>query len=55
MKSLGDQIIEQIIKGGLMSAQCAEDQNHPCIIVWSSGAAEQIEAIVMNLLQAKPE
>lgn len=32
--------------GSLFSAQCAHDENHNCVIVWSSGAAEQLEAII---------
>lgn len=40
METLTDRI------GALFTAQCAHEDNHNCIIVWSSGAEEQIEAII---------
>jgi hypothetical protein len=46
MKTLGQHIIDEVIKGNLFTAVCAESDQHNCIIVWSSGAAEQLEAIV---------
>jgi hypothetical protein len=33
----------------LFSCQCAEDEKHGCVIVWSGGAVEQLEAMVMDL------
>lgn len=39
-------IIDQIISGKLFHAECAEDKNHPCIVIWSSQAEEQIEAML---------
>lgn len=41
----GDQILKQVIDGNLFSVQCCENKDHPCIVIWSSGAAEQLEAI----------
>ena len=46
--SIGQKIIDAIISGKLIHAECAECANHQCVVVWSSGAAEQIEAIVAS-------
>jgi uncharacterized protein (DUF1786 family) len=43
--TIGERIIDEIIKGTLLTGKCAHDDEHGCVIVWSSGAAEQIEAI----------
>lgn len=37
--------MEGIINGNLLRAECAHDPEHGCITTWSSGAAEQIEAL----------
>lgn len=50
--SIGHDIIDTIIKGGLCTATCAEHDEHSCVIVWSSGAAEQIEAMFADLERA---
>lgn len=44
--NIGQQIIDGIIAAKLCNPQCAENPAHPCIIIWSSGAAEQIDAMV---------
>jgi hypothetical protein len=44
--SIGTEVIDAIIRGGLCHAQCATNSDHGCVVVWSSGAAEQIEALV---------
>lgn len=44
--NIGQKIIDAIISGGLLRAECAECDNHQCVVIWSSGAAEQIEALV---------
>lgn len=46
----GEQIINRIIEGSLLHAQCSHDETHGCVVVWSSGAAEQIEATCSALL-----
>jgi hypothetical protein len=38
--------MDAIIGSSLMSAQCAHDSEHGVVCVWSSGAEEQIEAII---------
>ena len=43
---LAQDIIDKIIEGGLLHATCAEDKDHGCLVVWSSGAQEQIAAII---------
>lgn len=43
--SIGQDIINRIISSKLMHAICAHDPNHKCVVVWSSGAAEQLDAL----------
>lgn len=43
---IGQQIIDLIIKGTLCHAKCAQDESHGCVVVWSSGADEQIDGAV---------
>lgn len=45
MNTTGQRIIDAIITGKLCHASCAHDPNHGCIVVWSSGAAEQLDAL----------
>lgn len=45
MNTTGQRIIDAIITGKLCHASCAHDPNHGCIVVWSSGSAEQIDAL----------
>ena len=42
---VGNFILEQIVASSLFSPLCSESDEHACIVVWSSGAAEQLEAI----------
>jgi NMD protein affecting ribosome stability and mRNA decay len=44
------ELIESIISG-LLHATCAENEAHGCVIVWSSGAQEQIAAHLVKKLQ----
>jgi hypothetical protein len=37
--------MDAIIGGGLLAPHCAHDKEHGVVMVWSSGAEEQIEAI----------
>lgn len=48
MNDIGQKIIDAIIAGGLCHTECTEGREHPGIVVWSSGAAEQLEAIIAN-------
>jgi hypothetical protein len=45
---LAEEVIDKIIEGGLIKATCAEDKEHECVVMWSSGAQEQIAAIIAN-------
>lgn len=45
-ETIGALIIDRIIAGKLMHASCAHDRDHECIVVWSSGAVEQLNALV---------
>ena len=50
--STGTKVIDAIIASKLMHAHCPEAPNAGCVIVWSSAAPEQIEAVLSNELQA---
>jgi len=43
---IGELIIDRVIAGKLMHATCAHDPEHGCAVVWSSGAVEQLNALV---------
>jgi len=43
---LAQEVIDKIIEGGLIKATCAENEQHGCLVAWSSGAQEQIAAII---------
>jgi hypothetical protein len=45
-EGLGTRIIEFIIKSKLLNADCAHEDWHGTVTLWSSGAAEQIEAFL---------
>jgi hypothetical protein len=42
---VGNFILDQIVMSRLFSPTCSESDEHACIVVWSSGAAGQLEAI----------
>jgi hypothetical protein len=48
---VAQEVIDLIISGKLLHATCAEDANHGCVVVWSSGANEQIGAHLANRLR----
>jgi hypothetical protein len=43
---LAQQIIDACIESVLFRAVCSENENHDCVVIWSSGAKEQIAAII---------
>jgi hypothetical protein len=45
---IGHKIMEGIIGHNLIKTECAHDSSHGCVTVWSSGAAEQIEAMAVQ-------
>jgi len=45
MKSIGQQIIDEIIKQSMFAVNYP-DPKTPHVFVWSSGAAEQLDALV---------
>lgn len=47
----GHKIMEMIIKGNLLSAQCAHNGSHNIVFVWSANAAEQLEALVSEFIR----
>ncbi len=42
----GEQMIERFIAHPLWRIQCVHDQTHGHVVTWSSGAAEQLEAMI---------
>lgn len=48
MSSVGQQIIDAIIAGKLVSAECPDSPGSCCVLVWSANVYEQIDQIVMN-------
>jgi len=48
MTSIGQRVIEGITNGVILWGICAENEEHPVVIVFSANAAEQIEAIIRD-------
>lgn len=47
--SVGHDIIQAIARGGMFGVHDGDGPvDHPVVIVWSSGAAEQLEAVVQQ-------
>lgn len=44
--NVGDEIINKIVEGKLFTVGCAKCDESNCVVLWSSGASEQIEAMV---------
>jgi hypothetical protein len=54
MTSIGQQIIEEIVKQGMVTvAHPDPDVSH--VFVWSSGAAEQLEALINDKIFCNPD
>jgi len=45
-ETIGHLIIDRIVTGKLLHAMCTTDDSHGCMVVWSSGAVEQLDALV---------
>lgn len=45
----GQYLMEKIIEGGLFHSSCPASPGSPCLTVWSSGAAEQLEALFIEM------
>jgi len=39
---MADRLAEQCAACGLVTARCAEDGGHPCIVIWSEAAREHV-------------
>ena len=46
--TIGEQIIDAIIKGNLFRMECAHDKEHGCVAIWSANAPEQLTALARN-------
>jgi len=54
-ESIGYQIIDRIISGKLLYAMCTTDDSHGCMVVWSSGAQEQLDALVAEYIAQRAQ
>lgn len=54
-ESIGHQIIDRIVTGKLLHAMCTTDDSHGCMVVWSSGAVEQLDALVAEYNRQQAE
>jgi hypothetical protein len=52
MTTIGDQIIATIVKNNLLHAECTVDRAHPCLVIWSSAAVEQLDALVAEMVRS---
>ena len=48
---LAEQIIDMIISAKLVTMQCAHDDSHGVVAVWSPAATEQIATHIQNVIQ----
>lgn len=42
-------VIDFIVEHSLLRAECAEDPEHPCIVIWHESAVEQLAALIDDL------
>ena len=45
-------LMDRIAEANLFAVKCAHNDDHTCIVVWSSGAEEQLEAAYGPELEA---
>jgi hypothetical protein len=55
MTTIGEQIILTIVKNNLLHAECTVDKAHPCLVIWSSAAVEQLDALVADMTRNAPK
>jgi hypothetical protein len=46
MPSVGEQIVNAIIAGQLVRAECARHPDCSCVLIWSANVYEQLDQIV---------
>ncbi len=51
--NIGQEILDKITDSNLCAAICGHDDSHGTVIVWSSGAAEQLEAIINSVINRR--
>ena len=39
-------LVDLLTNGGLVTAKCAEEESHPCVIVWSASVHDQLAAFL---------
>jgi len=51
MDSIGKEVVDAIIAGKLVRAECVDDRVAPCILVWSANVHEQISHAVATAIE----
>lgn len=51
----GQKFMERFIDSNLIAPSCVEDDSHGIVVVWSSCAPEQLEALVLECITTTPE
>jgi hypothetical protein len=49
MDSIGQKIVDAIIAGKMVRAECPDSPESSCVLVWSANVYEQIDQIVNEL------
>lgn len=47
---IGEKIVDAIISGGLVKAQCPDSPESACLLVWSANVHEQLEQILIDAI-----
>lgn len=45
---IAEQLIHYLVEKGLLHAECAEDREHPCVVIWHPSAVEQLGAYLAH-------
>lgn len=48
ISSLGEKVVDEIIRGKLVRSECYEDSEHPCLLVWSANVHDQLNAVIAS-------
>lgn len=51
VEEVAEGLIDFVIRESLFHATCATDSHHKCVVVWSSGAKEQIAAFLTQKMK----
>lgn len=54
-EDVAEQIMHAAAEHVFVSAECAEDREHPCVILWSESAREHIGAMIQRYADEQKE